>query len=535
MVPKTTANVNIVDTAAGWIATGGTVNVSSEFHYIYHDRSAGYDDQFQFGGKKALTKTLSKEKAEADQVETIPIKEGDFTFELYETDGTYSTSGLTPILTTTNAANSEFRFDYITFSAEGTYYYVIKEANQVSVSNNITNSDGEIDIKLVVTKDTEGIYHYTVSSEKYVTAADKAAGKSIASNVNKLADGTVFTFGRFYNKVDVGNLEVTVLDEDTQAPVPGAKVKITDPSGNSKEYTTDSNGKITIKDTPIGNHKISVTEVPDGYRVTTGEEATKKVEEGKTATHVAKITPTGGLKITVVEEDSGEPVKDAVVKVTDSKGNTEEYTTDANGQILVNPIDTGDYDIVVTKVPAGKKVTVGETKTVTVKKLEIAEHLAKINNAGKGNLEITVIDENTNKPVPDASVNVTDPTGDTSSHSTDTNGKITLTDVPTGDYTVEVTKVPDGYTVTTGEKTTVTVKENETSKDEVKIKTNTDTVSKTPNTSTSVTSTNTTTNTTDKSVQTGDTFNAKAPVVMIIISLMGIAALLYGKKRYDIF
>ena len=230
-----------------------------------------------------------------------------------------------------------------------------------------------------------------------------------------------------------------------------------------------------------------------------------------------------------MEETTGDPVKDAVVKVTDAAGNSTEYTTDANGVITVNPTDTGKYDVVVTKVPAGKKVTVGETKTLTVTKGAIAEHVAKINNAGTGNLEVTVTDEATNKPVPDASVDITDPSGTKDTHTTDTNGKVTLSNVPTGEYTVEVTKVPDGYTVTTGQKTTVTVKENDTAKDEIKVSDSA--VSKTPNQTTAVTATNNS----DKAVQTGDNFNAKTPITLWIISLMGIAALIYGKKKYDIF
>ncbi len=540
LVPKTTANVNVADTAAGWVSTYGTVNVTSEFHYIYHGRSAGYDNQFQFGGTKALTKTLSKENAEADQVSTIEINADDFSFELYETDSTYNTSGLTPILTTSNAANSEFRFDYITYDSEGTHYYVIKEKNQGETKNHITNSDGEIDIKLDVSIDANGTYKYTVSSEKYVTAADKSAGKSISTNNNKSADGTVFTFGRFYNKVDVGNLEIIVTDEETGAPVSGVKVKVKNPSGSSKEYTTDANGKIEIKDTLAGNYDVVVTDVPANSRVTTGETATVTVRNNEIAQHQAKITSTGGLKVTVYDEVSGDPVKDVEVKITDKNGNYKKYTTDANGEILVNPTDTGDYEIEVISVPAGKKVTVGEKKTVSVTKGVVAEHTAMINNTETGNLEITVKDEKTDNPVPEAKVDVTNSSGISKSYTTDTNGKISITNIPTGNYTIEVTDVPSGYSVTTGQKTDVSVKKNETTKEEVKLKTatSTDTPSKTPDdTSTVTTSSNSKTNTSNtvKAIQTGDNFNVKTPIMLLIISLMGIAALIYGKKKYDIF
>ena len=528
IIPQTTAVIN-QKTSAGWIATGGTINVNGEFHYIYHDRSTAANNQLSFGVRKAFTKKLTSAEAEANEVGTISADEDEYTFEIYESNSNYDVTG-TPYATVANDANSKVSFPVYTFDGAGDYYFVIKE-KAGTTKDYIQIADGEIDFKITVSVDASGNYSYKYSSSKYATAADKQAGNSITTHTNEPVSPPELTFGRFYNKVNVGNLEITVRDEDTNDLVPGAKVKVTDPSGKIEEYTTDANGKISISNTPAGDHSIVVTEVPANYRVTIGKTATVKVEDGTTKKHEAEVTTTGGLKVTVLDEATGEPVKDAVVKITDEAGNSTEYTTDANGVITVNPTDTGKYDVVVTKVPKGKKVTVGETKTLTVTKGAIAEHVAKINNAGTGNLEVTVTDEVTNKPVPDASVDITDPSGTTDTHTTDTNGKVTLTDVPTGDYTVEITKVPDGYTVTTGQKTTITVKENETVTDEIKITNSSSDVTKTPNTTTTVTSTNSS----DKAVQTGDNFNAKTPITLWIISLMGIAALIYGKKKYDIF
>ena len=526
IIPQTTAVIN-QKTSAGWIATGGTINVNGEFHYIYHDRSTAANNQLSFGVRKAFTKKLTSAEAEANEVGTISADEDEYTFEIYESNSNYDVTG-TPYATVANDANSKVSFPVYTFDGAGDYYFVIKEKSGTT-KDYIQIADGEIDFKITVSVDASGNYSYKYSSSKYATAADKQAGNSITTHTNEPVSPPELTFGRFYNKVNVGNLEITVRDEDTKELVPGAKVKVTDPSGKIEEYTTDANGKITIQNTPAGDHSIVVTEVPANYRVTIGKTATVKVEDGTTKKHEAEVTTTGGLKVTVLEETTGDPVKDAVVKVTDAAGNSTEYTTDANGVITVNPTDTGKYDVVVTKVPAGKKVTVGETKTLTVTKGAIAEHVAKINNAGTGNLEVTVTDEATNKPVPDASVDITDPSGTKDTHTTDTNGKVTLSNVPTGEYTVEVTKVPDGYTVTTGQKTTVTVKENDTAKDEIKVSDSA--VSKTPNQTTAVTATNNS----DKAVQTGDNFNAKTPITLWIISLMGIVALIYGKKKYDIF
>ena len=50
-------------------------------------------------------------------------------------------------------------------------------------------------------------------------------------------------------------------------------------------------------------------------------------------------------------------------------------------------------------------------------------------------------------------------TVDGTEYTTDENGKVTLTDIPAGDYDVAVTEVPEGYDVKTGKTGTVTVPE----------------------------------------------------------------------------
>lgn len=82
----------------------------------------------------------------------------------------------------------------------------------------------------------------------------------------------------------------------------------------------------------------------------------------------------------------------------------------------------------------------------------------------KGDLSITIKDETTNEPVPGATVEVTSPDGEKTEHKTNENGEVKIEKVPEGEYTVEVTDVPDGYDVTTGQEVKVTVKKNQTTK-----------------------------------------------------------------------
>lgn len=56
------------------------------------------------------------------------LEAGEFTFDLYQTDESFSVSaGITPALTTSNAADGSFAFAPLSFGEVGTYYYVVFE------------------------------------------------------------------------------------------------------------------------------------------------------------------------------------------------------------------------------------------------------------------------------------------------------------------------------------------------------------------------------------------------------------------------
>ena len=86
-----------------------------------------------------------------------------------------------------------------------------------------------------------------------------------------------------------GNLEIVVRDEKTKDPVPNATVEIVYPDGHKEEAKTDEHGQITKNDTPIGEYTITVTKVPEGYDVSTGQSAKALVETNKTTRHIAEI------------------------------------------------------------------------------------------------------------------------------------------------------------------------------------------------------------------------------------------------------
>ena len=79
-----------------------------------------------------------------------------------------------------------------------------------------------------------------------------------------------------------GEVTIIITDEKTDEPVPGATVEVTTPTGDKTEHVTDSEGTITIKDTPAGDYSVVVTDAPKGYTVTKNKKVTVTVEKGQT-------------------------------------------------------------------------------------------------------------------------------------------------------------------------------------------------------------------------------------------------------------
>ncbi len=414
-----------------------------------------------------------------------------------------------------------------------------------STKTHTTDSNGKITLTETptgtyiteVTKVPEG---YTVTTGKTDTAVVED-GKTTEKEIKIKPEGK-------------GNLEITVIDEKTGNTVPNAEVKVTYPDGNTKTHTTDSNGKITLTETPTGTYTTEVTKVPEGYTVTTGKTDTAVVDEGKTTKKEIKITPKtetlvegdkGDLVIIVRDEETGERVPDAEVKVTDPDGNEKIYVTDSNGEINRPDVPVGTYQIEVTDVPDGYTVTTNKKSNATVKKNQKTETIIEVDTEeseedNTGDLEIVVQDEITGEPVPKAEVKVTYPDGKTKTYKTDEDGEILLYEVPSGKYQIEVTKVPDGYTVTVNKKTSAEVKKGKTARKVIKVKTGntqeeTPSQPNTPSTSTSTTTSTTNTSTTNKVVssqpKTADDMNLELCFALFTISLISFVIVLLMLKR----
>ena len=398
-------------------------------------------------------------------------------------------------------------------------------------------------------------FELTVDDEGVGTLTRIAGPGEVDGSTGKVA---------FYND-PIGILYVHVTVEtpnDTEGKetkdVPNAEVEVTDENGQVVgTYKTNDKGEVVDSTTgkypelTPGKYTVKITKIPDNYEFKDkldGQESTVEVPQGGQGKHEAVIeTLLGGLDIIVVEEDTGRVVPGAKVLVTKPDGTTEECVTDKNGMITkfaqkdefgnyTSPL--GKYTYKVTWVPDGYKVTLNEENEGVVKKGELTSLESKINTI-TGGLKVRVLEEGTNRIVPGATVEIKAPEGTTFPDGSTTITAITNEDgylttykgkdgetyslvsgLEPGKYQITVTKVPEGYNVTTGKTETVEVVAGKV----------------TPHTAwiaapATKTTTPATTTTAAKSVDTGDHMNVIPFIVLMIVSLISSIVVIIRKRR----
>ena len=105
---------------------------------------------------------------------------------------------------------------------------------------------------------------------------------------------------------------ITIFDEKTGSVVPGAKIVVTKPNGNTSKYTTNNVGQVSIKKAAVGDYTVTVTEVPKGYTVTKNAEVDVEVVKNKTTVAEVRIDKEGEVSVTAKTTQSTTKTGDSV-------------------------------------------------------------------------------------------------------------------------------------------------------------------------------------------------------------------------------
>ena len=159
--------------------------------------------------------------------------------------------------------------------------------------------------------------------------------------------------------------KVSTVDDE---PLMGAKFEIRTAEGRVLgEVTTDTTGTATYPIATPGVYYVKEVEQPDGYLL---DETVHRVEvvEGQLATLVVENAPLASLVIFKGDADTGRGVAGAVFEVYHADGAfIGRYTTDAQGEALIRPIEPGHYIVREVAAPDGYELPNVTEKTITVK------------------------------------------------------------------------------------------------------------------------------------------------------------------------
>lgn len=326
------------------------------------------------------------------------------------------------------------------FNDEGKYYVYKADGNGVYT----TDKDGIISVHdlpwgkyyFVETKAPDGypsVKDIDISERTYRFAItddnlDVFIGKPSAERNNDELSGKIPVNERFN-----GSLWLTKLDSETNNPISGVSFKL---YKDGAEYTeelnadgktntsdlkdgllvTDAKGEIHVHDLPWGTYKFEEAEVPEGYRVTVKESAQIIINASKASDGI------------VYNADNNATMFNAPIKGNLTLEKVNEYDAELKGATfdLVRVLNKG------TANPEYKKVNVKSTGNGTYEYVSLEDKDYR-DGASIGEKIAAFVSAIFSGNAKDGALATSD------------SGKLTVTNLPYGDYEIYEITTPDGY------------------------------------------------------------------------------------------
>ena len=314
----------------------------------------------------------------------------------------------------------------------------------------------------------EGENAYTnLKGSTAITDTDKTENTDKAESTDKpenTGKNTVkVTSGKDYGEeipnYPLNSIVIKKTDANTTKLLAGAAFEVRkvsgDISGNSGtiigRYTTDDSGIIVITGLEAGAYIIEEVQPPANYLLS--ENSKQQAWLKADGTSVVEVTfanyPYGHLLITKTDADTKKPLAGAKFKVTTADGTVVgnangEFITDSNGEILIPNVKPDSYVVTEIQAPEGYEIS-EEAKTIQVGTDGGTYQLRFADRALNG-LVISKIDEETREPIKNVTFEVSKMNGERiGTYRTDSDGKIALSNLESGWYTVIETKAAKGY------------------------------------------------------------------------------------------
>ena len=260
-------------------------------------------------------------------------------------------------------------------------------------------------------------------------------------------DGEVVT-KTVTNGAALGSIAVTKTDAVTGAPLSGVHFVLTDSSGSAVGGGgTDENGVLTFSGLPLGTYTLMETETRNGYVLDSSPITITLDTNGQTVEKSITNTPArGSVLITKTDAESGAALAGAHFVLRDEAGALcAEGDTGADGTLTLPNIPVGVYILRETATVTG--YVLDETPiNVSITENGQVVTVNATNTIARGGVVIMKTDSKTGEALAGVHFKLFDTTGSlVAEGDTGADGKLTLSGLPLGSYTLKETVTKDGY------------------------------------------------------------------------------------------
>ncbi|MCI8407577.1 MAG: hypothetical protein HFE43_11445 [Oscillospiraceae bacterium] len=238
-------------------------------------------------------------------------------------------------------------------------------------------------------------------------------------------------------------LEIRKTDAVTGKPLTGVRFEVTKLNGEKIGTYTTADGLAVVTGLEPSVYVVRETQTVPGY-VLDATPQTVELLPGKSATVKFVNVPLVGLQLRKVDSVTGAGIGGVHFDVKHIDGRLiGSFLTDSNGYIHVPGLEKGWVEVIETKPASGYK------PDTTPRKIEIKAdqlNLLRIENQPWPVLEIRKVDKDSGEPIPGVKLKLSDALGrELGTYTTNSMGKIVLTGMEAGKYSVQEVEAAEGY------------------------------------------------------------------------------------------
>ncbi|MFK4753828.1 carboxypeptidase regulatory-like domain-containing protein [Oceanobacter antarcticus] len=297
---------------------------------------------------------------------------------------------------------------------------------------------------LATTTNASGEYQLTSVPAGSLQLSASLTGYRPASGSASLSSGQTLIFSPSLMQQEEPkgvSLQGQVSERDSGMALEGARVQITDASGQSQTLVTDANGHYSANELTAGT--VSILTTLDGYHPVS---VSTIAEDGANLDFSPKLdlldqepgVSVGGLNGTVIDEITGRGIADVQVLLTDASGQSLLASTNADGEFVFADLPPDSFTISLDAVdyqPVSVSVDIQADLITNLGEVT----LRPSNTSLLANLSGSVLDVRSRQALEGAVISAREAaTGSLTEVMSDTQGRFMLNVAAEGEYTITV-------------------------------------------------------------------------------------------------